>query len=284
MRCAIALACWTGVALAIPLAGCTESPAKPRTRTNEQGCTMMRNDGPQDPFKTPTPLKEACLGPYLLQVPANYFDNQMGPEFDGSFGLYLEYPSLEPFAPGERMHLSLDVATRTVSIGYNFLDRVDVREFLRGEYTPQSWDHDNPQARLEERIEGEPVYGLTPYYADLPKFFAYHRAKGRDESAYDMQAKNHKDWYVRRDESGQIQTIIKCTSREVTESGVEYRDGKLVRSDEDGFPTCRHVFVIPDLKVVVEIRYVRLALEDWKKIEDRARGALYEFMTDKPKP
>jgi len=30
----------------------------------------------------------------------------MGPEFDGSFGLYLEYPGLRPFVPGERMHLS----------------------------------------------------------------------------------------------------------------------------------------------------------------------------------
>lgn len=288
MRRAPCLAHWLLLAIGLPLAGCANPADKPpRTTTNEQGCVMTHHDGPQDPFKTPPPLMDTCLGPYTLRIPANYFGDQMGPNFDGSFGLYLEYPTLEPFAPGERSHLQLDVATRTVNIGYHYLDRVDVHEALRSQYTPQSWDNDEPQARLEERIEGAPIYGLTPYYADLPKFFAYYRAKGysdahSDDSTSVFNAAYHKDWYVARDENGQISTIIKCTSKEVSQSGVEYRDGKLVRSKEEELPECDHFFIVPDLKVLVEIRYVRFALPDWKKIEGKARDDLQTFMVEKP--
>ncbi|QNH10695.1 hypothetical protein [Xanthomonas sp. SI] len=278
MRRAPCRAHWLLLAIGLPLAGCANPADKPsRTTTNEQGCVMKHHDGPQDPFKTPPPLMDTCLGPYTLRIPANYFGDQMGPNFDGSFGLYLEYPTLEPFAPGERSHLSLDVATRTVNIGYHYMDRVDVHASLRSQYTPDPGQQDNPAERLETRIQGEVTYGLTPYYADLPKIFAYYRAKGYRESLAVMQPKGHDDWYVRRDQRGDIQTVIKCTSREVTQTGVEYRDGTLVRSDEDALPKCDHFFTIPQLKVLVHINYVRVALADWSKIEDRARSALVQF-------
>lgn len=51
-----------------------------------------------------------------------------------------------------------------------------------------------------------------------------------------MDASYYKDWYVSRDARGNIDTIIKCTSREVEQSGVESREGKLVRSKERNFP------------------------------------------------
>ncbi|KTF29473.1 hypothetical protein OZ12_20295, partial [Xanthomonas translucens pv. translucens] len=57
-----------------------DSPAA--TSTNAQGCARKRHLGPQDPFQTPPPLMEACLGPYTLRIPANYFGDQMGPNFD----------------------------------------------------------------------------------------------------------------------------------------------------------------------------------------------------------
>jgi hypothetical protein len=196
--------------------------------------------------------------------------------------LYLEYPTLEPFAPGERSHLSLDVATRTVNIGYSYLDRMDTHEYLRRQHTPDPGEEENPEERLDDRIQGEPAYGLTPYYADLPKFMQYYREKGYRESAPVMQAEHHEDWYVKRNEKGEIETLIKCTSREVTQSGVAYVEGKLVRSKEDALPVCKHFFIIPELKLVVDIRYVRFALPDWKRIEDRARIAVHQFMLEQP--
>jgi hypothetical protein len=283
MKPAPCLAHWLLLASALPMAGCAKPADTPqRTITNEQGCAMRHHDGPQDPFNTPPPLMDTCLGPYTLRIPANYFGDQMGPNFDGSFGLYLEYPTLEPFAPGERSHLSLDVATRTVNIGYSYLDRMDTHEYLRRQHTPDPGEEENPEERLDDRIQGEPAYGLTPYYADLPKFMQYYREKGYRESAPVMQAEHHEDWYVKRNEKGEIETLIKCTSREVTQSGVAYVEGKLVRSKEDALPVCKHFFIIPELKLVVDIRYVRFALPDWKRIEDRARIAVHQFMLEQP--
>ena len=289
MRPATRLAQCLLLAGILPLAGCAQSgsadtPAS--TSTNAQGCVRKRQLGPQDPFKTPPPLMEACLGPYKLRIPANYFGDQMGPNFDDSFGLYLEYPSLQPFAPGERTHLRLDVSTRTVDIGYHYLDRVNPGKVLN---EPSSTDDGDPAERLDGRIQGKEIYGLTPYYADLEKSFAFYRKKGYNESHSDeptsiFNVASQKDWYVARDPKGQISTLIKCTSHEVTQSGVEYREGKLVRSKEDPLPDCTHLFVLEDLKVMVEIRYVRFALPDWKKIEAVARNDLKKFMVKRQGP
>ncbi|AJC47649.1 hypothetical protein [Xanthomonas sacchari] len=281
MRPATRLAQCLLLAGILPLAGCAQSgsadtPAA--TSTNAQGCVRKRQLGPQDPFKTPPPLMEACLGPYKLRIPANYFGDQMGPNFDDSFGLYLEYPSLQPFAPGERTHLRLDVSTRTVDIGYHYLDRVDVHEALRRRYTGYSADKDNPAENLESRLEQRSVYGLTPYYADLPKVFAYYKAKGYQASAPVFKAEEHDDWYVERDADGEIRTFINCTSHVVAETGVEYRDGKLVRSKDAELPECHHIFALPEISTLVEVRYVRAALPDWKRIEDAARSYLEKFM------
>ncbi|UNU11083.1 hypothetical protein [Xanthomonas translucens] len=265
----------------LPMVGCAkpsaaDSPAA--TSTNAQGCARKRHLGPQDPFQTPPPLMEACLGPYKLRIPANYFGDQMGPNFDDSFGLYLEHPTLQPFAPGERTHLRLDVSTRTVYIAYHYLDRVDVHEALRRRYTGYSADKDNPAEHLESRLRQSAVYGLTPYYADLPKVFSYYKAKGYRSSAPVFKADEHDDWYVERDANGEIRTFIKCTSHVVAETGVEYRDGKLVRSQDAELPECHHLFALPEISTLVEVRYVRAALPDWKRIEDAARSYIEKFM------
>jgi len=134
------------------------------TQANEQGCVRVRSTGPQDPAAVPVPIKQACVGPYLLELPQNYFYNQMGTEFDGSFALALEYPSLEPFKPGERSNLSVDVAIRTVQIDYHYIDRIGIRQALRNQYQPMEFERADPSASLDARIEGAPIVGLTPYF------------------------------------------------------------------------------------------------------------------------
>ncbi|WVL64941.1 hypothetical protein VDQ57_021835 [Xanthomonas campestris pv. campestris] len=271
------------MALGFSVPGGSATQTGANTMTNEQGCVRQRG-GPQDPGTSPPPVMEACLGPYKLQIPANYFDDQMGPNFDGSFGLYLEYPELNAFAPGERAHLKLDVATRTVNIGYRYLDRVDPDAFLRRQYTPDGATQDTPEADINTRIKGEEKDGLTPYYANVAAYREHYRAQGLKPSNSIMEASYYKDWYVSRGAQGNIDTIIKCTSRAVEPSGVEFREGKLVRSKERELPSCEHVFVIPEMKVAVEIDYVRVALKDWKKIQDRARSALKTSCRRPPAP
>lgn len=244
------------------------------TQTNEEGCTRQRSLGRQDPYLDPAPLKQACVGPYLLTLPQNYFYNQMGTEFDGLFALALEYPSLQPFKPGERMNLTVDVATRTVAITYAHISRVDVWQAMRGRYTPMEHQQADPAASLSGRLKGEKVHGLAPYYIDMDKVRTYHRAEGRAEAAPVMAPSYHTDWFVSQDASGRIDQVIKCTPREITESGVEYRGGKMVKKRVVGLATCQQTFVVEELKTLVEMDYPREGLVNWRQMSARATALL----------
>ncbi len=267
------------IAVLLPLAACARQPEpKPveHTQTNEQGCTRQRSVGPQDPFADPAPLKQACLGPHLLEIPQNYFYNQIGTEHDGSFALALEYPSLQPFKPGERMNLKVDVSVRTVTVDYTYIDRIDVREVLRRTYTPMEYLQGDPEEALESRIQGKAVGGLTPYHVDMDKVRSHYHTKGFRENAPVMNINWHTDWFIARDEKGEVSTVIKCTPDEITASGVEYRDGKMVKSKGIGVARCDHTFMIADLDTIIRIKYPREGRSQWRRIEQRAR----QFLAD----
>lgn len=274
------------MALLLPLAACAQQAAHAPaalTQTNEQGCTRIRSVGPQDPFKVPPPLKQACLGPHLLEIPQNYFYNQIGTEHDGSYALALEYPSLQPFKPGERMGLTADVSVRTVTVDYTYIDRIDVHEAMRRNYIPMDYKKGDPQESLEGRIGGQVIHGLSPYYLDMEAVLAHYRRKGFRENAPVMKPDWHTDWFLSRDKAGEVTTVIKCTPREVTISGVEYRDGKLVKSKEVGYADCKHTFMIASLDTLVRIGYPREGLERWREIEQRARDLLTKYRVEQGK-
>ena len=265
--------------LLLVLSAChaSEPPkAMVETQTNEQGCVRVRSTGPQDPAAIPAPIKQACVGPYLLELPQNYFYNQMGTEFDGSFALALEYPSLEPFKPGERSNLSVDVGIRTVTVTYDYIDRIDIRQAMKNSYTNMVSAPDDPSASLEGRQLGEPIFGLTPYYADMARIRAYEREHGRADTAPVMQDRWHKDWFLQRDVKGEVRTVIKCTSRYVTETGVEYRNGKIHKNKAHELPDCEHIFMLADHDTKIRLRYLRIGLPDWQRIEERARSIFLE--------
>lgn len=267
------------LALGFALPGCSQPAATdPGTMTNAQGCTRKRG-GPQDPAATPPPLMEACLGPYPLRIPANYFDDQMGPSFDGSFGLALEYPGLEAFAPGARAHLPLAVSLRTVSIDYAFVDGGDVEQVLRSRYSPAPYLRQYPENLLETRLKGSPVHGLTPYYADIA---AYTRAAMAAGARPTPEPHAYNDWFLKTDAAGKVTTFIACTSREITEDGVALRAGHLVSGKGDYVPHCTQTFTIPENSIVASIEYVRFALPDWERFEQKARALLKAFAAGQP--
>ncbi|WP_294994918.1 hypothetical protein [uncultured Stenotrophomonas sp.] len=271
-------------ALALPLAACAQSdvPRKPpRLLTNEQGCSITIDNQPTNPYQDPSPMDRACIGPYQLELPQNYYYNQMGPWHDGSFSLALEYPSLQPFKPGERINPSVDVGVRTIRIRYTYVGRIDVRQALRNAYTPRSYAPDDPAASLEGRIQGKPVHGLVPYFIDMQKIRNYQRARGIRETASVMKPDSHYDWYVSRDASGTIDQLIECTPREISESGVEYRDGKMVKKRIIGFAGCRQQFIIEELSTIVDVNYPREGLANWRKMEARARALLIDNISRK---
>lgn len=269
---------WT-LCLLLPfgVSASTEQQDPASIQTNEQGCTRIRSIGPQDPYKDPSPLKQACLGPYLLEIPQNYFYNSIGTEHDGSYALALEYPLLEPFKPGERAKWNFDVNARTVTFDFRYIDRINVRQAMRRRYTPMDYAKDEPQERLETRIQGNPVHGLTPYYLDMGLVRTYFRDQGYREEAPVMSPDWHHDWFLAKDENGEVVTFIKCTPREITWSGVEYRDGKVVRKKGPGFAVCSHTLMIPELDTLIEMRYLREGMQHWKRMEERARELIAQF-------
>jgi hypothetical protein len=263
--------------LMLPLAACAKQEEPAKTQTNEQGCTRIRSIGPQDPYKDPPPLKQACLGPYLLEIPQNYFENQIGTEHDGLFALALEYPSLEPFKPGERMRLSADVSVRTVRVNYDYVDRIEVKEALRNAYAFWAY-RKGPENRLETRIEGESRDGLKPYYVDMEKVRSHYLAEGLHETAAVMDTDFHTDWFIGHDAKGELSTVIKCTPRGVTESGVEYRDGKMVKNDVIGMARCDHTLMMEDINTIIKMSYPREGISQWQRIEARARQFVRDHM------
>lgn len=278
---------FASIGLMTVLGGCAQAET-PRnmapTQTNEEGCTRKRSIGPQDPLADPVPVKQACVGPYLLELPQNYFYSQMGPEHDGSFGLALEYPSLEPFKPGERMSQRVDVAARTVSVDYAYIGRISVWKAMQNSYTPMENEREDPSKSLESRIRDDSVHGLESYYVDLDKVRNYYRAEGFRENSPAIQNTHWQyDWFVSRDASGRIDQIIKCTTREVKESGVEYRDGKMVKKRGIGFAECKQRFVIEGMSTIAEVRYSREGLANWKQMRDRARSLLIDNVVKEKK-
>ncbi|HEL5400728.1 hypothetical protein [Stenotrophomonas maltophilia] len=271
------------LALLLPLAGCAQDAPVPLTQSNEEGCTWLRSLGPQDPYADPVPIKQACVGPYLLEFPQNYFDEQMGADFQGSFRLALEYPSLQPFKAGERARRDVDMAMRTVKIGYSY-PRKPVREVMRSFYTPWESQKGDPGASLEGRVLGAPVFGLTPYYADLPRIRAYERSLGGRTGERDQKTTAEHlpavrpfldmDWYVTRDERGEIDRLIKCTTREMHGTGIEIRDDRIFKRKDEQTPYCDQMFMVPAMNAWGDISYPRFMLDRWQDMEERARELL----------
>lgn len=272
---------WTLCLLLLSGASASAEQQDPASiQTNEQGCTRIRSIGPQDPYKDPAPLKQACLGPYLLEIPQNYFYNNIGTEHDGSYALTLEYPLLEPFKPGERVNWDFDVNARTVTFDFSYIDRIDIREAMRRRYIPMEYKKDEPQEGLEGRIKGDKVYGLDPYYLNMELVRAYFRGRGFKEDARIMSPDRHHDWFLSKNDSGEVVTVIKCTPQEITWSGVEYRDGKVVRSKGPGFAYCSHTLMIAELDTLIEMRYLREGMQHWKRMEQRARELIAQFKVE----
>ena len=86
--------------------------------------------------------------------------------------------------------------------------------------------------------------------------------------------KDHwEDLFYREDETGRVQTVIKCTNREVPDPPEEEITGRsMVR-----VPQCSHEFVIDEINSKISINYRRIYAQDWMGIEVGLRSLLLQF-------
>lgn len=232
---------------------------------------------------------EAKLGPYRFRFPMNMYYDQMGPDFQGGVVLVLQWPSLEPYPPGENFHSTTERFLAAVRINLSYLDRIPDKEYpntLRRSMqrfdtsNPANWL--NPSNNIDLRLTGAPVYGLTPYYLDLPRLKTYY-VKRHGEAigarAAEPDDTFNTDWYLVFDPNDVPVTFIQCAPKQVP-------DGVIVQGDrvqEDpkvrGVTSCTHEFLVPEYKLAPEVSYSRAFLKDWQRIEKHVRDLLHQSLT-----
>ncbi|WP_242112845.1 hypothetical protein [Luteimonas aquatica] len=227
---------------------------------------------------------EARLGPHRYLIPANYFDNQIGPEFDGSFSLKVQWPDLQPLPPGERSRQSMETFNKQISILPNYVDRVPITAVLeklaRPAVSEDSISYQDPRERLDLRIEQPASFGLTPYWVDEEKLAAY--AKSQEQASghpYRIKRELEQDWYLRRTGESGIATLIKCDTH-ASPDGLTVQGERVLADDSTPIAQCTHYFVDPTSGISFSASYARVFLKDWKRIEDRAHELLAQYRVD----
>ena len=254
-----AMACARGGSTTASTEDAMQSDQSPRTGRTLDGYTY-----------TDAPV-EARLGPHVFRFPANYYRDQMGPNFDGSFSLLVQWPDLQPLPPGERSGQDMATFDRQITIAPAYVDRVPIENLLDRITMPMaepgSLEAEDPRERLDLMIAQPDRDGLTPYIVDEAKLADYAR-RYRDAMGISTVTRPgaYKDWFVRRDARGQLQTVINCDP--------------LPGPDADERPQCTHDFTVPEQRITVSMDYDRSFLAGWEKIEARARALLTEYRID----
>ena len=279
--------------LLLLLLGCVVLPACARTpqplpsrHSAESAMTAIDKDvsSPRQESRshayTDDPV-EAHLGPHVYRIPANYFRDQMGPNFDGSFSLMVQWPDLQPLPPGARRGQDMETFDKQVTIAPYYTDRVPIETFLeqrtRFPVAEDSLTYQDPRKRLDLMDAKEAMFGLTPYRVNLDRLAEHAK---REEAYYGYPSRTgpetYKDWYVARDAQGGLATLIKCDPREM-QDGLVIQGDRVLAEGPHRISTCTHEFVIAEDQITVSMDYVRIFLKDWKRIEDRARGLLARY-------
>ncbi|MFC3716328.1 hypothetical protein ACFONC_09195 [Luteimonas soli] len=223
---------------------------------------------------------EARLGPHRYLIPANYFRDQIGPDFQGNFSLLVQWPDLQPLPPGERSKQDMETFAKQITISPDYIDRVPMEGLLEKSihhYGPEGTpEHHHPSERLELRDEEPKEFGLSPYRVNSDKFAAYLK-EWEQEYGYQSHARleDQKDWYLDRGTDGRLTTVIKCDSR-LQPDGISIEGDRLTR-EEGRSSGCTHYFLMPDEKISFSAFYVRAFLKDWKRIEIRSRELLKQY-------
>ena len=226
---------------------------------------------------------EACLGPNKFMIPMHYFTHQAGPDFQGSIGVSLRWPTLEPLSPGEAGAEDFfeKHSSNMIDVGVDYIDRIPIKNYLPNSIKPQhDFEIGDPAEDIDLRIKGEVIYGLTPYYADLMAIKKYLMDNGYKNTSHENIVRNGDDWYLAFDAAGEVSTMITCDNREIP--GTRLIDGQL----EDTQPgvnrgMCDHAFVMEKYKLIFRASYLRAYLQDWKRIEDTVRDLFEKTLVRK---
>jgi hypothetical protein len=211
---------------------------------------------------------EARLGPHRFMIPAHYFRDQIGPDFQGNFSLLVQWPDLEPLPPGKRSAQDMETFNEQITIAPRYVDRVPIEGVLERLAAPTAeagWvEADDPRERLDLMLAQPERDGLTPYKVDRAKLDAYaDRYRSEVGVSTATTPETYKDWFVRRGPDGALLTLIRCDPESPP--------------DRNERPLCTHHLIMSELNTSISIDYAREYLRAWRRIEDRVRALLSDY-------
>lgn len=229
---------------------------------------------------------EARLGPHRYLIPANYFRDQIGPDFQGNFSLLVQWPDLQPLPPGERSKQDMETFAKQITISPDYIDRVPMEGLLEKSIQHYGAEgtlaYQDPTERLDLRDEQPTAYGLTPYRVNRERLLAYAQQQasefGLPPTAARQDVADTWDWYLARASNGALTTVIKCDSH-LQPDGFIIQGERLI-PEGNRSTGCIHYFLMPDEKISFSVFYARVFLRDWKRIEERARALLTQYRKD----
>jgi hypothetical protein len=239
---------------------------------DSETATSMRN-ADSLPHSTLVP---ATIGSHRFAFPKNLYYQQTGPDPDGGVMLVVQWPALEPLPQGVDYHANTSNFLSHISIDVSAASRLSdvqyakvLQRYIEPIDPSDAGARADPSENLDLRIKQDPKFGLTPYFADFEKLKTYYDdLYGPDTPA--SKPEQNDDWYVRMGPDGIPTTLIICSSRFLPD-GARIHDGRIVDGDGGRRSSCTHSFLIPELRLVVDLGYQRVVMHDWQRIENKVR-------------
>lgn len=223
---------------------------------------------------------EFTLGAKRFVLPANWFVDGIGPDFQGGVTLALHWPSLQPYPPGQpySSFTTGPMRNQRVLITIDHIDRVPIDALPERYVTPiTESDAENPSENIALRDRLPNRFGLEMYRTDLEDVALYEaREMQRPPKPPEFYLGADNDWFIARDADGRIRTVVKCDDSREPE-GFEIRGETLVSIlGATRWPLCGgHLFSMPEYSISVKASYSRPILRDWRRIEATVRDGLH---------
>ncbi|WP_145481315.1 hypothetical protein [Stenotrophomonas rhizophila] len=270
------------LAIALSASACAQTTPPEQEGTSSMSEAVEQGRTINGHVYTNAPV-EVKLGPHTFRIPANYFDNQIGPEGEG-LALKLEWPEMEPTLPGARAAPRTNDFLKEISVSIDFIDRLPIKGAMARRVTNDghtdegSLQRRDPTARLELREPQAEWMGLTPYAINEE----LRRAYARDQEAktgrpFPRNLAFEPDWYVARTSDDAIATFIQCDNAEHRKDGVVLEGNEVTPVDGTVSALCTHYFVDLDNSLSITLSYKRAFLKDWKRMEDAVRAILAQY-------
>ena len=274
----IVIALFAAAILAACAADAVPPQSKPRMTSMNEPLIVGPTDGNFTYTNEPQLTK---LGPHRFMIPANYFTDQIGPDFQGGALLELVWPTLEAAPPGWTRTTNALQQAHLIRANLDYIDRWPLQNAMDSSLRTGSDDpilRQDPTDNIDYRTRMEDVLGLERWVVSEEDKARYLKLTEGQSDRYGLPADpwDFEDWYLRRDAQGHVLTRMRCDPP-AKPDGLVIQNDALVKDGNPRVALCAHAFSIPKYDVKIDVRYPRVVMHDWKRIEARFRAVMDRY-------